>query len=408
MAMFNLNTESIELTIIYSVLSAIFLCTACFTFQTTNCSRHAPDCAHSFMLRFGFCLPSVIYCILLATLAVSTKKKLNLESSWTYIIYAIQPVAVPIQLNVLFEICYLVHKNRSVNFAGLEFDQGHRVKILNSRTRSFILRNLIRVVSLALLVMGIVANFNIMWLGQDGRKKDSEVEDSDTSYLVGRIGWWGLHPWTGQVHLLLSLLPTMFLVLVAFYLSIVLWTYGASSSIVVHSSYLNPWCSQFFGTLCMAVGQCFGESLYLVTSHLGYLMLIWSDLYLMRSEISKEIIQTKDFEEFLQHVGMKGNEVSVLHKLRNTSDPTLIPDTTDVSDGDDIDDGDDVDATLHARGGRTFDQITVDVDCNEATDMHEVVVIPGVGNPSASTSAHKQHQLHSESISGLDVTESYD
>jgi hypothetical protein len=59
----------------------------------------------------------------------------------------IGPSAIPILLDVLYEVCYLVHKRRSVNFFGLEFDQGHRVKILSSTTRSFVLRNFIRVLS---------------------------------------------------------------------------------------------------------------------------------------------------------------------------------------------------------------------------------------------------------------------
>jgi len=346
MAIIDLAVQPISSTVVYSVLSLLFLLTAVFTFETTNLSVHAPYCEHSLVLKYGIVLPSIIYCIVLATLAVSTRRILDLYSPWMYILYTIQPFAVPCLLNVIYEICYLVHKKRSVNFCGLEFDQGHRVKILNSQTRSFVLRNLIRIASFALLVIGIVANFNIINDDQVKLANDDEEEDA----LVGRIGWWGLRPWHGQTQLLLALIPSIFLVFVSFYLSIILWRYGTNSSIVVHSSYINPWCSQFFGTLAMAVGQSFGESLYLYTSHLGFLMLIWSDIYLMRKEISVEIRETKEFEDFLQHVASLGNEVSIRNVLKPASN------TLNIQDDDEID--------VDGEGGGISQHTTQDVMVN--------------------------------------------
>ncbi len=66
---------------------------------------------------------------------------------------------VPILLVVIFEITYLVHKRRSVNFCGMYFDDGVRVN--NTAFMSCMLRNSIRSLATVLLVMGLVVNFNL-------------------------------------------------------------------------------------------------------------------------------------------------------------------------------------------------------------------------------------------------------
>ncbi len=62
--------------------------------------------------------------------------------------------------------------------------------------------------------------------------------------LTGREGWLALiemeGPFDEKLHLFLSLLPIAVLVVVSFYLSIMLWRYGTSSSMIVHSSICNP------------------------------------------------------------------------------------------------------------------------------------------------------------------------
>ncbi|KAL7540656.1 hypothetical protein ACHAWF_006747 [Thalassiosira exigua] len=223
-------------------------------------------------------------------------------------VFILQTFEVPILLIVIFEITYLVHKRRSVNFCGMYFDQGVRVN--NTAFMSCMLRNSIRTLATVLLVMGLLVNFDLFH------------EDAPVDELAGRAGWWALsgEQWEGKVHLLLSLIPTAILVLVSFYLSIMLWRYGTESAMVVHSSMCNPWFYSFFGTLALAASQLFGEELYTIMSNIGLLIFTITILLLM-VEVDKDIIATNDVACFLVQVAQKGDQIRVVQ----SASPTLQP-----------------------------------------------------------------------------------
>jgi len=166
---------------------------------------------------------------------------------------------------------------------------------------SCMLRNSIRTLAAVLLVMGLVVNFDMIQSGDN-------VDD-----LAGRAGWWALagEDWDGQLHLLLSLIPTAVLVVVSFYLSIMLWRYGTESAMVVHSSICNAWFYCFFGTVAMAVGQAFDEEFYTVMSNAGILIFIITILLVM-IEIDKDMIATHDVACFLVSVGQKGDQIRIM------------------------------------------------------------------------------------------------
>ena len=91
---------------------------------------------------------------------------------------------------------------------------------------SCLLRNFIRTLALALLVIGLLVNFDFLY------------NDDISHELVGRAGWWsvfnddnddGVEAEDSQIYLIVSLLPTLILILVSFYLSVVLWRYGTES-----------------------------------------------------------------------------------------------------------------------------------------------------------------------------------
>lgn len=138
----------------------------------------------------------------------------NYESSlFMKAVFILQPFEVPILLIVVFELTYLAHKRRSVNFCGMYFDEGRRV--YNTAVMSCMLRNSIRSLATLLLIMGLMVNLDVI---QDDVKIDA---------LVGRAGWWSYFTMEGdayaKMHLLLSLIPVAVLVLVSFYLSVMLW-----------------------------------------------------------------------------------------------------------------------------------------------------------------------------------------
>jgi hypothetical protein len=74
-------------------------------------------------------------------------------------IIILQTLEVPILLIVTFEITYLVHKQRSVNFCGIYFDEGVRVN--NTALMSFLLRNSVRLLATALLLTGLTIDFDL-------------------------------------------------------------------------------------------------------------------------------------------------------------------------------------------------------------------------------------------------------
>lgn len=216
-------------------------------------------------------------------------------------ILVLQTVEVPILLVVTFEITYLVHKRRSVNFCGMYFDEGVRVN--NTALMSFMLRNSIRLLATALLVTGLAVNFDVF-------AREFPVEDGE---LAGVAGWYNVvHDDEGYsvVRLLLSLLPTAVLTLVSFYLSVMLWRYGTESSMVVHSSICNPWFYPFFGTLAMVIGQLFADNLYTIMSNAGMLIFVITILIVMK-EVDKDMIANNDVACFLVQVAQKGDEIRV-------------------------------------------------------------------------------------------------
>ena len=171
---------------------------------------------------------------------------------------------VPILLIVIFEITYLVHKRRSVNFCLMYFDEGVRVK--NTAFMSFLLRNSIRTLALALLLLSLIAEFQLY-------RSESPLGEclhinapqfwfmcvlftsipSTQDERAGTAGWWTLfhEEWVSfrissgfsilinytlklscqisskqdesSITLLISLIPTAILTVVSFYLSIMLW-----------------------------------------------------------------------------------------------------------------------------------------------------------------------------------------
>jgi len=225
------------------------------------------------------------------------------ENKLVQAVYALQALEVPILLVVSFELTYLVHKKRGVNFCGMYFDEGRRVqKIITTPVKSFLLRNLIRILAVILFAMGIVGNFDLL----------GDVSTVDE--LAGRAGWWSLvkdpRPWDQKWHLLLSLLPTAVLALCSFYFSFLLWRYGTESSMVVHSSILNPWFNPFFGTLALAVGQVFSEKWFPLTSNIGLLIFVITLLLLM-VEVDKDMVAADNFSVFLTEAAEMGDKITV-------------------------------------------------------------------------------------------------
>lgn len=212
-------------------------------------------------------------------------------------VYALHTCLVPVWLVHSFEICYLIHKKRSVNWCGIYFDEGHRVK---TNLKSFLLRNCIGILAIILLSLGVVVNFDLI--------KDDEID-----VLAGKVGWHDLvksdRSNDFKLHLFLSLLPMGALFITNLFLSISMWKYGSSMALVIYPSYFNPWIQHFIGTLFMGIGQLFGEELYPSTSNIGQAIFLLSLVKEMK-EVEKELDAEEEFEIFLESVKQVGNSVA--------------------------------------------------------------------------------------------------
>lgn len=295
---------SVVFVVCFGLLSFVSL--LCF-FRTVSILHAKNHYKHVYTVRFLFPSVCLIGFLLNLTLACRVAFKDGKLSALKHIVLMLQAFQVPILLMTIFEVCYLTHKRRSVNFCGMFFDEGRRVKILSTMFRSFMLRNLIRILALSLLLIGIVVNFHI------GMKYDKDVE-------AGRAGWVALlhdneNIIKTKVHFSLSLLPTVVLTICSFYFTVVCWRYGTSASMVVHASWMNPWFAPFIGTVALTVGQFFRLDWYPLTSNVGFVLYIISILLLMK-EVDKDMVAADDFANFLKQASISAESSPAVNNIK--------------------------------------------------------------------------------------------
>ncbi|KAK1740527.1 hypothetical protein QTG54_008622 [Skeletonema marinoi] len=368
----------------YVILTLVSL--AC-TIWAIQLGRHRTHYRLFFSVRVLFPIAILILALENATLAASGKLMAQTIEGISVVevhplvraIFVLQTFEVPILLIVMFEVTYLIHKRRSVNFCGMYFDEGRRLN--NTQAMSCMLRNSIRSLATVLLVMGLMVNFDFI------------TSNVPIDELAGRAGWWTLFEEEGtfqqELHLLLSLLPIAVLVAVSFYLSTMMWRYGTSSSMIVHSSICNPWFYCFFGTLAMAAGQLFAEQLYPVMSNTGILIFIIT-IEAVMVEVDKDIVAIENEASFLVCVALKGDQISVARPsmaeqqqrndtvlLQDEEIPTITSDQADIIDAVDVQAGGVVSSNLVESDG----QIDVEVKFED----EETPAVKGVDGVASST-----------------------
>mmetsp|Transcript_4931 Transcript_4931/g.6030 ORF Transcript_4931/g.6030 Transcript_4931/m.6030 type:complete len:347 (+) Transcript_4931:80-1120(+) len=298
--------------VIFSIIAAAFIFCGIWVFYRAHTRRHYH---RVYVVRFLFPIASLFCCVENIFLASSdyfikrSQDSLNLHPMLKAL-FVLQAVQVPIYLVTIFELTYLIHKRRSVHFLGMYFDEGRlgrRVKgVFSTPFKSFLARNFIRILSTVLFATGIIVNFDIL-------PRTDTVGD-----LAGKSGWWNVFREEGFAeNVMISLIPTAILVMCSFVLSTALWRYGTSTSMIVHSSFLNPWFAPFFGTLALTVGQFFTAKWFAVTSNSGLLVYTITLILLMR-QIDRDIVSFAEFTDFLHQVAKKGNEITV-HNLIQAS-----------------------------------------------------------------------------------------
>lgn len=291
--------------VIYAIMAAVFTVCGIWVFYRSHTRRHYH---RVYVVRFLFPIACLLCSVENIFLACSnyfiqhSQDSIN-KHPMLKALFVLQAVQVPIYLVTIFELTYLIHKRRSVHFLGMYFDEGRlgrRVKgVFSTPFKSFLARNFIRILSTVLFATGIIVNFDIL-------PTTETVGD-----LTGKSGWWNLIQSDDFVqNIFISLIPTAVLIICSFVLSTALWRYGTSTSMIVHSSFLNPWFSPFFGTLALTVGQIFGAIWFTTTSNAGILVYTITLILLMK-QIDRDIVSFAEFTDFLHQVAKKGNEITV-------------------------------------------------------------------------------------------------
>jgi len=208
-------------------------------------------------------------------------------------VFIFHPFIVPSILMTTFEITYLVHKRRSVRFCGIQFDEGRRVK---TTFNSWLLRNIVGMIAGCLIGIGVIVNFDLV-----------QIQLIDPQ--AGNVSWLEIFESKFTIeedmHKVLGVLPTALLVLANFYFAVVMWRYGSNSSMIIHSSYLNPWVWQLIGTIGLAAGQ-FPRENFRITSNSGEAFLVMTIIFLM-NEVDKDLKAATEFVDFLDAIEDKTN-----------------------------------------------------------------------------------------------------
>ena len=142
------------------------------------CSR--PHYTESKVLSILF--PISITFMIYENIVLAAGTRINDSSFLSDLMLTTHPCVVPILLLVTFEITYLVHKRRSVKFCGIQFDEGRRIK---TTMRSWVMRNLVNLVSISLITVGVIVDFDMLAL--------DKVDDA-----AGRVGWIDLFKFEGN------------------------------------------------------------------------------------------------------------------------------------------------------------------------------------------------------------------
>lgn len=240
-----------------------------------NCRRPIYN-RHTVRILF----PWASFCMICENATMAASGSGNIPRIWMDVVKALEATVAPSLLMSTFDVAYIIHKTRHVRFMGIWDGQA---SAKNPRI-SFTIKLCMRIVAIAELVLGLLVNFNVGF--------------SPPSAQAGNVGWYTVVTELFDLQVVLSLIPMAVTCITCFYFALMLWKYGTTSSMVVHSSPLNPWFSPFFGTLGLTVGQWFGARLFPLLSNVGIFIFIGSILFLVL-EVNKDLRAAVELNVFL-------------------------------------------------------------------------------------------------------------
>lgn len=191
----------------------------------------------------------------------------------------------PMLLLVCYEIAYLVHKQKSVNFCGISFESGHRRHGHRGGPNmlSTFLRFAVWMIGLALLVINLLAAYR--WNTESTNEIQSIYEFQGDS----------------TTHAIVSVLPALVLVLLSMYIGIQLWKYGTFYSYMVHATCFNPWIWMLVGSMSLLTGYLLPSPIYALSSNAGELIMMATIVRMFR-EVHHDMQQGQQMQNFIDPI----------------------------------------------------------------------------------------------------------
>ncbi|OWZ17268.1 hypothetical protein PHMEG_0008807 [Phytophthora megakarya] len=260
----------------------------------------------AFLLTPFICFSLVFDNAVMATTGIDRRR------ASTQAMLAFHACVIPMLLLVCYELAYMVHKHKSVNFCGISFESGHRARgsscehagaasnLAKRRWWSTCLRFIVWVVSCVLLVLNLLVAYR--W----------------TSDLTPEIA--SMYDLQGDnvAHAVCAILPALVLVALALYIGMQLWNYGTNYSYMVHATCFNPWIWMLVGAVSLLVGYLMPSPIYAMSSNAGELIMMATIVRMFR-EVHHDMQQGLQFDEFIDPEGAAARRQGPLSPTNGTS-----------------------------------------------------------------------------------------
>ncbi|TYZ62219.1 hypothetical protein PybrP1_007670 [[Pythium] brassicae (nom. inval.)] len=246
--------------------------------------------AKKYCTMAAFLLPPFIICCIVFDNVVMATTGMNHREASVQTMLAFHACVTPMILLVCYEIAYLVHKQKSVNFCGISFESGHRRHGGgggNSNERpvlSTLLRFAVWMVSIGLLVLNLLAAYK--WSGENAPPEIRSIYDLEGD---------------STAHALFSLLPALVLVALSLYIGLQLWNYGTFYSYMVHATCFNPWIWMLVGSVSLLTGYLLPSPIYALSSNAGELIMMATIVRMFR-EVHHDMQQDQQMRTFIDPI----------------------------------------------------------------------------------------------------------
>eukprot|EP01038_Epipyxis_sp_PR26KG_P009861 gene9861-13268_t len=226
-----------------------------------------------FLLPFlSFCLCFENFILLLGSDISST----SILAGFSFVFHSLQ---IPLFVVILYETSYRLHEVRAVQFCCIPFDQGSNMNQFLANISVYV----IRIIAILLFVTNIFVDFEIYLKSHDSIK-------------VGRGGYAYLAKNDQSLPLILSLVPPAVLSAIAIPLAHIISRFGSNHTLGLSNR--RNWKALLLGAYGQAVGQCFGNHVYTITSNAGELGLLIATTYFVYL-VQQDLTEAGLFADYL-------------------------------------------------------------------------------------------------------------